>query len=177
MRKIIGLVGSSGSGKTRFCEHILQAARQAGKICYGFYCPAVFVHETKAGINTVLISTGEVKSLAKLSQPGSSLAFGKWELSQDTLTWADAWIRKLKRCDVLIIDEIGPLEVYEHRGWASALEVLRQAEFTLGVVTYRPALSKFFTTQFPDLVEVNLDVTKDLSEADQLIQAILKANS
>jgi nucleoside-triphosphatase THEP1 len=43
-------------------------------------------------------------------------------------------------CDVLVVDELGPIELLGGRGWANALEVLRLGHFGTALVVCRPEL-------------------------------------
>jgi len=43
-------------------------------------------------------------------------------------------------CDLLVIDELGPLELLGDRGWVDALEVLPRGEFGSALVVCRPGL-------------------------------------
>ena len=43
-------------------------------------------------------------------------------------------------CDLLVIDELGPLEFKLSLGWVSALEVIKTAQFRLALVVIRPEL-------------------------------------
>ena len=43
-------------------------------------------------------------------------------------------------CGLLVIDELGPLEVEKGKGWSSAFGILAKAEFALGLVVVRPEL-------------------------------------
>ena len=43
-------------------------------------------------------------------------------------------------CDLLVVDELGPIELLGGRGWANALEVLRLGNFGTALVVCRPEL-------------------------------------
>ena len=43
-------------------------------------------------------------------------------------------------CDLLVVDELGPVELLGGRGWANALEVLRRGNFGTALVVCRPEL-------------------------------------
>jgi nucleoside-triphosphatase THEP1 len=43
-------------------------------------------------------------------------------------------------CDLLVVDELGPIELLGGRGWANALEVLRPGNFGTALVVCRPEL-------------------------------------
>jgi hypothetical protein len=43
-------------------------------------------------------------------------------------------------CDLLIVDELGPLELVGGHGWVHALDVLRKGDFGAALVVCRPSL-------------------------------------
>ncbi len=43
-------------------------------------------------------------------------------------------------CDLLVIDELGPLEFNLKVGWLSALDVVKTGQFSLALVVIRPEL-------------------------------------
>ena len=63
-----------------------------------------------------------------------------WRFDAGTLAWGRQLLASATPCDVLVIDEIGPLELLRDEGWPNALEVLRQGGYTLAVVGVRRAL-------------------------------------
>ena len=56
------------------------------------------------------------------------------------VAWGVALLDAACPCDILIIDEIGPLEMDRGEGWANALEVLRRGRYRLAVAAVRPSL-------------------------------------
>ena len=43
-------------------------------------------------------------------------------------------------CDLLVVDELGPLELVRGEGWQAALEALAQGGYCLALVVVRPEL-------------------------------------
>ena len=60
------------------------------------------------------------------------------------MAWGAAVLDSACPCDVLIVDEIGPLELERGQGWANALDVLRAGQFDLAAVVVRPSLIDAF---------------------------------
>jgi nucleoside-triphosphatase THEP1 len=56
------------------------------------------------------------------------------------LDWGNRIIESSVPCDLLIIDELGPLEFNLSLGWVNALGAVRGARYLLAVVVVRPEL-------------------------------------
>jgi nucleoside-triphosphatase THEP1 len=63
-----------------------------------------------------------------------------WEFESEVFAWANKALSRATPCDLLIVDEVGPLELLGGRGWAKALGVLRAREFRAALVVCRPGL-------------------------------------
>ena len=77
----------------------------------------------------------------------------------------------LPPCDLLVIDEIGPLELEMGQGLTNALDALRQADYRLALVSIRPALAGVVAAQL-DGLQVSA-LTLDEQTRDQTPQIII----
>ncbi|NLI41918.1 MAG: hypothetical protein GX421_12225 [Caldisericales bacterium] len=135
------VTGWRGSGKTTFCQEMLQTARTAGWDVAGLISPAVFKDGMKESIWAEEIRSGEKRCLAAAhSQTGTDLPFGDWFFNRNTLEWGNQVLKASIPCDLLVIDELGPLEFNLSLGWVSALDVITTAKFRLALVVIRPEL-------------------------------------
>ena len=160
MSQIIGLYGESGSGKTSLCKEISEKLSLEGRFVSGFISPAVFKGDVKVGIETLLFPGCEHKTLARLAKAESQLVVGKWELFPETLAWAETALLNQETTDVLVIDELGPLEVTQNKGWARALDILDAGKFRLAIITFRPDFVRFFNARYPGIIQMQLGPQK-----------------
>lgn len=65
-----------------------------------------------------------------------------WEFDSEVFAWANEVLLRSTPCDLLLVDEVGPLELLGGRGWVQALEVLRSGDFRAALVVCRPSLLK-----------------------------------
>jgi len=145
------LTGPLGSGKTTVCRQLADVARQRGLDCAGIVCPARFDGAHKVGIDLVNLRTGECRPLAEADNQPSELRTTRYRFDVDGIAWGAAILDAACPCDVLIVDEIGPLELEQGQGWVNALNVLRAGQFDLAVVVVRPSLVDAFRAAIGDV--------------------------
>jgi nucleoside-triphosphatase THEP1 len=141
---IVILTGPPGSGKTTTCCQLADLARRRGLDCAGLVCPARFHKSRKVGIDVLNLRTGESRPLAEADQLPSALRTQGYRFDAETTAWGAAVLAAACPCDLLIVDEIGPLELERGQGWVNALDVLGADSFRLAVVVVRPHLLNTF---------------------------------
>lgn len=135
------VTGSAGVGKTTFCRLLDAHARKAGWNVSGILSPAVMQGGIKLGIMVEDLLSGASRPLASKFQWSPFRArVGRWFFDPEALAWGNWVLETCPPCDLLIVDEIGPLELKFGCGWISALELFRQADYRLGVVVVRGKL-------------------------------------
>jgi nucleoside-triphosphatase THEP1 len=63
---------------------------------------------------------------------------GRFRFDPRTLAWGNEALRHATPCQLLVVDELGPLEVERQEGWTRAFDVLNKADFGLALVVVRP---------------------------------------
>jgi len=131
----------SGAGKTTLCRAIAAQARAAGWDVAGLLSPAAFEGRSKIGILAEDLRTGETRPLARVTpHPDFDLQIGNWYFNRASLAWGNRVFEASLPCDLLIVDELGPLELLRGEGWLAAITALRQGSYRLGLVVIRPEL-------------------------------------
>ncbi len=141
---IVVLTGDVSSGKTTTCGQIVERAQVNGLDCAGIVCPGRFERGQKVGIDLLDVRTGERRLLAEVDGQPAVLRTPRYRFHVETVAWGMACLDAARSCDVLIVDELGPLELERGQGWVNALEVLRVGQFDLAVVVVRPRLVTTF---------------------------------
>lgn len=137
------VTGLQGTGKTTWCLELAEYARASGFTVKGLISPAVFMDGRKVGIDLLDLTSTERRKLAVLWPPNSKDTnnFGLcWQFDDETVTWGDGILAGLGSCDLLIIDELGPLEFTHGLGWQAALPLISSREYRLTCVVIRPSL-------------------------------------
>jgi nucleoside-triphosphatase THEP1 len=64
----------------------------------------------------------------------------RWVFDPDVLVWANQRLQNSAGSDLLIIDELGPLEFLQNKGLLAGLERLDQGRFEVACVVVRSSL-------------------------------------
>lgn len=143
--ELILLTGERGCGKTAWCLELIRQARLAGLHPAGLVSPAVFQDGVKTGIDLVDVSNGESQRLAVKraeADPLSSIGADtlSWQFDADTLAWGNRVLERLRTPELLLLDELGPLEFQFAGGLAAGLECIDDRDYLLACVVVRPEL-------------------------------------
>ena len=157
MSQILILTGEIGSGKTSFCLELAAAAREWGKVTRGLVSPGVFNEEEKRAIDVLDLGSSQRKRLAELRELESSdLETRRWAFQPEAAEWGDRKLLQAVPCDLLLIDELGPLEFNRGRGWENAFPVIEGGGYLAAVVVVRPSLLEEALARWPEAGLIDL---------------------
>jgi nucleoside-triphosphatase THEP1 len=154
MDQTILLTGRRGVGKTTVCQAVAELARRRGYRPGGIITPAFYAcsadrelgignwKSTKVGFEAMDVGSGERWPLAHTDQKMGGPRVGPYSFEPAVL---DRALRVLRRaisagCDLLMVDEIGPLELEQGEGFAPILDLLPVEGPTHTLIVVRPAL-------------------------------------
>ena len=157
--EIILLTGSLSSGKTSFCLDLAQLAKKKGLDVAGIISPAVFTESQKTAIDALDLRLWERKRLADLrTSEKVDLGTKRWSFHPSAVQWGNQVIADAVPCDLLIIDELGPLEFDRSEGWVEGFSAVESREYQLAVVVIRPSLLNSAREGWDISREINLDL-------------------
>lgn len=146
-RRIVFLTGAPDAGKTLVCQHVVEAARHKGLRVSGLITEARTLSSGRIVQTVVNLRTGERRRLADYVGVDEGEPIGRgvagrlsWTFVGESVRWGR---HELDRClagstDLLVIDQLGPLELLAGSGWVNAVGVLREARYGLAVVVVNP---------------------------------------
>ncbi len=174
---IIIVSGSVGSGKTTFCKHAIDTIRNSTKSTWsvkGILAPAIFDGATKVGIEALDLASGERRRLAQRRTDSSSgIQTQQWSLDRDTLDWCNQVLRAAVPCDLLVVDELGPLEFERDEGFQEGVIALDSGQYLVALVVVRRRLLHYAKARWPNIkVHTIRDRDHALASADQLIKEL-----
>jgi nucleoside-triphosphatase THEP1 len=165
------VVGEPGSGKTSWCRDYINEQRKRGATVGGILCPAIEHQGQRVGSNALDLLTGQAVPFARLSRHGSFKAgekIGDYTIGKDGILFACGAIERAMEssCDLVVIDEIGPLEL-SGKGLMPAAEPALASAANLLIVV-RSRLREALQKRFPEHEFVVVaDLTRHTSEVNE----------
>jgi nucleoside-triphosphatase THEP1 len=160
------VTGDSGSGKTTWCLELIDYARQHGILVYGVVSPPVFDAGHKVGIDLMDIRTDERRRLAVGRQDARQKLADKpdistlhWTFDPFVLAWGNQILDPLDASELLVLDELGPLELLENKGLTAGLRCIDDQRFMTACVVIRPALLPTALERWPQAHVIKLGGT------------------
>lgn len=139
--QIIIITGELESGKTSFCLDIAGIAKSSGIKITGLVSPAVFEDGIKTAIDVQDLETGERRRLAELKeQVETDLETKRWSFFSEAVSWGNYLLQNALPTEMLIIDELGPLEFNRAQGWVYAIDAIDSGKFQIALLVIRPSL-------------------------------------
>jgi len=149
MDHIVLITGQRAVGKTYVCQSVVEEAQRRGYTCAGLLSPALFEGQQKVGISLVDVTSGEERPLATADAAPLGVRRGRYRFVNSTLEWGTRVLAEATPCDLLVVDELGPLELEKGRGLVKALDVLAKGGFSLALVVVRPELVEQVRERLP----------------------------
>ena len=176
------LTGERQVGKTTVCRQVAELARGLGYGPAGVLAPALLGEDgLPVAYHALMVSDGEQRLLAQadgdlsgvLSLSKGGPRTGRYSFDADVFSWVVGRLRAAisQSCDLLIVDEIGPLELEQGKGLAPLLSDLSAGGMPLLLVV-RPELVEQLQRRLPEISFRTFTVTQDNRQT--LADAIIK---
>ena len=125
-------------------------------------------------INLLDLKTDLQQQMARARRPDEESSFSlNWIFDKDQLNRGNEILKEALPCDLLVIDELGPLELLHGQGWQAGIKVLESRDYRLGLLVIRPELLKEAQKRWPQ-AEVILIKENDINiKALQDIQNLI----
>ena len=156
MSKITVITGERGAGKSRYCLALLECCEEKGLSVGGFISPAVYTDGIKAAFHTMDVRTREQRLCGTRTAPDRGTV-GCWQMDASVLEWGNELLQSSIPCDVLFVDELGPLEFEKGKGYTEALSVLENGGYSRAYVVIRPGCLDAFRQIMPEFDVITVE--------------------
>ncbi|MEA3326730.1 MAG: ATP-binding cassette domain-containing protein [Chloroflexota bacterium] len=154
--QLILVTGLRGAGKTSWCSKLAKVAQEQGLNVSGILSPGIFTGKRKIGIAVKNLATGEQHQLAELRKGEfEGLSTPRWRFNPESMSWANDVLRYTIQNDLLIIDEIGPIELLRGEGLSAGIERIDHNQYKVACVVVRPSLVPTALQRWPHATVVS----------------------
>lgn len=154
---IILLTGERGVGKTTACREAVALAQAKEYACGGI----ITLTQPDGERDILDVSSGEKRRLTLPPDAKPAIVQGRFRFDPGTMGWGNMALTRATPCQLLVVDEVGPLELEQQRGWKTAFDVLQRGNFALALVVVRPELVVKAQLRLPSSATTVLTVTPE----------------
>jgi nucleoside-triphosphatase len=137
-KRVLLLTGSPGVGKTTVLMKIVDALKERGVCVGGMISRDARENGTRVGFEILDLSSGRRGWLAHMNQK-TGPQVGKYRVNMEDLdvVGARAIVEAVKKCDVIAIDEIGPMELFSAKFKDAVRNALESSKLVMAVVHWK----------------------------------------
>jgi nucleoside-triphosphatase THEP1 len=169
------ITGDRGTGKTALCRRLADRAGAAGWHVAGILSLAVMSGGQKTAIEAQDLRTGEFRLLARRraeDTASSGLHTPAWVFDESGVSWGNCVLEESTPCDLLVVDELGPLELERGQGWTAGISAVHSGEYRHAVVVVRPELLSLATTRWPHAQVVSAMDADAMAQLEQMLASV-----
>jgi nucleoside-triphosphatase len=135
---VLLLTGNSGVGKTTVLIKTVNALKGEGYAVGGMICREAREGGTRVGFEILDLNSGRRGWLAHVNQKNGPQV-GKYRVNLEDLNGigAQAILDAAKNCDVVAIDEIGPMELFSEKFKEATRRALESGKLVVAVVHWK----------------------------------------
>jgi len=135
---VLLLTGSPGVGKTTVLLRVVESLKAKGYGVGGMLSREVRSDGVRVGFEVLGLSNDRRGWLAHVNQP-SGPQVGKYRVNLDDLNGigVEAIVKAVESCDVIAIDEIGPMELFSQKFKEAVRRAVESGKLVVGVIHWK----------------------------------------
>ena len=161
--------GCVGVGKTTVCEKLIGYFKARKVSCGGLICPNMVINGEVRGKLAVNVVSWEKKMFAALDRDPGGEVIGRYSLSLQGIEFAKRLINDSANCDIVFIDEIGPVDLNDKGIMPAAKKIIDSRDGVIAVV--RSKILDLFIERFSEQGFTVFEVTLD--NRDKIVEDII----
>lgn len=169
------ITGEIDTGKTSLCLAAADFYRKVGWQISGITSIGIFHGDKKIGYDAQNLKTLERRLLAVLRRSDAPLSgpeTKRWIFDKDAVQWCNEVLSQSSSADLLIVDEIGPLEFERGDGFIDGIKALDRGLFRLGLVVVRNTLLEMAQKRWPAAENLNISTPEDIDKHLSTLQSL-----
>lgn len=137
-KRVLLLTGNPGVGKTTVLTRTVEALKRKGFCVGGMISKEVRDGSSRVGFEIIDLTDSKKGWLAHISQKNGPRV-GKYRVNLENLNavGANAIAAAVEKCDVVAIDEIGPMELFSAEFKGAAIKALESKKLVIAVVHWK----------------------------------------
>jgi nucleoside-triphosphatase len=137
-KRLLLLTGSPGVGKTTVLLRVVESLKAKGYSVGGMLSREVRSDGVRVGFEVLDLSNGRRGWLAHVNQP-SGPQVGKYRVNLEDLNsiGAEAIMEAVDKCDVIAIDEVGPMELFSEKFKEAVKRAVQCGKVVVGIVHWK----------------------------------------
>lgn len=155
------VTGARTVGKSTLCHKVCAAVQAQGYTCTGI----ITLRSPSGQLDVLDVRSGEKRQLTASTSTTRSLVQGRFTFDAQTIAWGNQVLAASTPGDLLVVDELGPLEFIRGEGWMTAFDVLARGEFAVALIVVRPDLLARARDELPLGVSAVVHVTHDTRDS------------
>jgi len=176
MKRLIFVTGQPGVGKTSVLLRVADALKARGYNVRGMISREVREQGTRVGFEITDFHTGQKGWLAHIRQP-SGPQVSKYRVNLEDLKniGVNSILNAIKNADVIIVDEVGPMELFSQAFKDAILQAVESTVPLLGTIHFKaqnPIINAIKARNDAEILEVTYENRQNIHNL--IIAKILK---
>jgi nucleoside-triphosphatase THEP1 len=169
--KLFLLTGAIGSGKTTLIKKLIERMRVENLSVAGIYSLRKMDQSGTTGYDVIDISTGSSERFLRTEGAATQEKVGRFFLYPEGLNAGEAALLNVDHSDLIIVDEIGKLEL-ARKGWSASVQQLLKVQNSCLLLSVREELIAEISREFAILPQKVFRVSGN--NTDEIISEILE---
>lgn len=159
---VVMVTGEVRQGKTTFTGELVKILREKGIRTGGFLATGIHTHGQRTGFNLVDLKTDREIPLCSTTPDENRIRYGRYYFDPRAFEEGRQLLTpdNLQDCDLVILDEVGPLEL-NNQGWNESIEQLCSAKKPLQLWVIRKSLVKAASRKWNTANLYVFDISED----------------
>jgi len=166
LKRLIFVTGRPGIGKTSVLLRAVDTLKKRGYTVGGMISREVREGGVRVGFEVVDFYTGQRGWLAHVNQPvGPQVSKYRVNLSDLNAIGANSILNAVAKADIVVVDEIGPMELFSYAFKEAVFQAVRSHKPMLGTIHHRardPLITAIKAREDAEILEVTYENRENL---------------